>query len=605
MTNSNCSKKNKFSGLLLVATLLMEAFAIVFLKESDSYFSIYFIIGFFGLFSTIRYRNEVNIFGKVWRILLSAFYSVAVTLSNITTKFIRFDSSLFTVSGNIGKYSSFENVANCCVLLLLLAGWFLISLNVLGTLDLIFLPKIDEFIFSDKKSDISHKKIFFISFFVFLSVNIVHFIFFSAPGTINGDNWYQFKQIFGNSYNNHHPFFYTMILRLFITLGINVFGDINFGLALYTIVQIFFVSFCVAWCIRSIHEINGSSKVFVFLMVWYLLPYNIVLASSLTKDVLFSVMMTLVSTELLRIMHGEKNTKLKDYILLFIGAAFIGILRSNGTVIIIFTSIPISIISFRRVRWRRLALTFVMAALLCVILKYPVLRIMNVPQTEFVEGLSIPIQQIARCVADECELTDEEYTFLINAMPIEDIKNSYKNGISDPIKDNVDNEYLSNNRLKCVKTWVSLGIRYPGKYLIAYMDQTKGFWNGGYNYTTVGEYVDDRVKDFGIHKISLLSIKSPSYLITNIFRFIPGLDMMISVGIHIWILLFAFARNVFKGRDKWTFILLPYVLLAISLWMTTPVFSQFRYVYPIIMVIPIILLSLIDSDIDNNGCVSQ
>ncbi|MCR4754895.1 MAG: DUF6020 family protein [Lachnospiraceae bacterium] len=176
-------------------------------------------------------------------------------------------------------------------------------------------------------------------------------------------------------------------------------------------------------------------------------------------------------------------------------------------------------------------------------------------------------------VVDECELTEEESDFIEHMMPLEEIRSHYLPGISDPIKGNANQEYLADNALSFVKIWIGLGLRYPGEYIVAYSDQTKGFWNGGYNYSTVGEYIADYGTELGLYKISMLSSKSIAYLLTNLFRFIPLLDILISIGIYIWIVLYAFIRSIDRCVLKWTFIILPYMLLIISLWLTTPVYT--------------------------------
>lgn len=37
-------------------------------------------------------------------------------------------------------------------------------------------------------------------------------------------------------------------------------------------------------------------------------------------------------------------------------------------------------------------------------------------------------------------------------------------------------------RLDFAKLYLQLGIRYPHKYIEAWVDQTRGYWNGGYSY---------------------------------------------------------------------------------------------------------------------------
>ena len=41
-------------------------------------------------------------------------------------------------------------------------------------------------------------------------------------------------------------------------------------------------------------------------------------------------------------------------------------------------------------------------------------------------------------------------------------------------------DHILENAGEYLKLYVALGLRYPGDYLNAWIDETKGYWNGGY-----------------------------------------------------------------------------------------------------------------------------
>ena len=66
------------------------------------------------------------------------------------------------------------------------------------------------------------------------------------------------------------------------------------------------------------------------------------------------------------------------------------------------------------------------------------------------------------------------------------------------------------------------------------------------------------------------------------------LQPLVSIGLHIWALITCTLINVLKKREE--FLLgIPLLVLTVGLWLGTPVYSEFRYAYPIILGMPLIL----------------
>ena len=58
------------------------------------------------------------------------------------------------------------------------------------------------------------------------------------PGLLTSDSCAQMAQAIGNApLSNHHPILHTGIISLFVNLGRSIFGNINTGVALYTVFQ--------------------------------------------------------------------------------------------------------------------------------------------------------------------------------------------------------------------------------------------------------------------------------------------------------------------------------------------------------------------------------
>jgi hypothetical protein len=119
------------------------------------------------------------------------------------------------------------------------------------------------------------------------------------------------------------------------------------------------------------------------------------------------------------------------------------------------------------------------------------------------------------------------------------------------------------------------------------VEQTKGYWNGGYDYYIYAQYVDEN--RYGIHLVQQDNIihdlvKAYFTLTRETVLFEP----IQSIGFNVWILsMLCFLNLVYNRRE---FLLtVPVLAVVFTLWLTTPVFSEFRYAYCIFTTLPFIL----------------
>ena len=145
----------------------------------------------------------------------------------------------------------------------------------------------------------------------------------------------------------------------------------------------------------------------------------------------------------------------------------------------------------------------VTALLIGFILKRPVLQVLGVVQPDSLESLSIPMQQISRVVVENKDSLSKEEKELINSVAdLDRIAEEYNPIIHDPIKALVrfegDKDAITNNKINYIKLYLALGIKYPSAYLRAWVDQTKGYWNGGYSYWKWSDEVS--TNEYGIER---------------------------------------------------------------------------------------------------------
>lgn len=78
--------------------------------------------------------------------------------------------------------------------------------------------------------------VFWGAFFCIFAVDFLFLALYRWPGMITSDSFYQLGQIMHvHAYTNHQPFFHTMIIKACMDLGTALFGDLNSGVAIYSV----------------------------------------------------------------------------------------------------------------------------------------------------------------------------------------------------------------------------------------------------------------------------------------------------------------------------------------------------------------------------------
>ena len=73
------------------------------------------------------------------------------------------------------------------------------------------------------------------------------------------------------------------------------------------------------------------------------------------------------------------------------------------------------------------------------------------------------------------------------------------------------------------------------------------------------------------------------------------LQPLTSIGLHVWALVSCTVINILKKKKEFL-LSIPLVVLIAGLWMGTPVYSEFRYAYPMFVSLPLILaVTIFDS----------
>ena len=323
--------------------------------------------------------------------------------------------------------------------------------------------------------------------------------------------------------------------------------------------------------------------------VYAVQPHNIVYSVTLWKDIPFAGAAVLFITALYRLLKGIGKSKVLNYVTFILGALGFSLWRTNGW----YAFLATVLIMFFLLGKKRKKLLILMTAVLIIswILINPVLTLLGVKETNLTEAFAIPMQQVARVVAEGRDLTEQETALLSEAFWLDKVPELYDPLTVDPIKFETFRykqvPYILEHSGDYIRLYLSLGLKYPGDYLKAWIDETKGYWNGGYFFWIY-------TKKMGSNPYGIVNTVEPNLiqrLFGAAFRYLEKPSFMqpfVSIGLHVWALVVCTLINAMKKREE-VLLGIPLLVLVVCLWLGTPVYSEFRYAYPFILGMPLIL----------------
>lgn len=422
------------------------------------------------------------------------------------------------------------------------------------------------------------------------------------PGIAATDTIVQLNQILGEtSPSDHHPFFHTALIALFVNLGFMFTSDINVALGFYTTAQMIFMAYCASVGIETLNKIHLRFGVKVFFVLCIaLIPFNPLYVVTVWKDTPFAGVCMLLVCALAKLVintYRSEKTKVSAWIQLAIICILFGLFRNNGLYALIIMT-PFMVYVFRK-QLAPVLLSICVALVACLVVKIPIYGALDITPSDFIESCSIPLQQVSRTVVAG-GASAEQLEEIDRVMATEEISNQYKEHISDPMKHLVRDgnmEYLVNHKIDYLSLWLQMGIEHPGIYMDAWIAQVRGWLypNSGWGWWVVTLETDEN--NIGLQRMSLLpeqiqpAIASAINNATSLYKKIPVYSMLWCVGTYSWLLFFCMALVLSKKRCKKRIIVLlvPFTIL-LTLLIATPVAYEFRYYYGVVFSAPVWLM---------------
>ena len=451
---------------------------------------------------------------------------------------------------------------------------------------------------SQQNEKIKNKKMlkqFFIIWVVMFILYIPYFLTY-FPGILTYDSMNQISQTLGNlELAAHHPLVHTLIVGMCIKLGILLFNSQTVGVAIYSILQMLFMTGVFSYAIYYMGKKNIN--IFIRIVTFVFFAFNPIMpiyAITMWKDIPFALMMLLFIICLSELITNKERfiTSISKNVIFIIVTLFMMLFRNNG-IYVLYLSIPF-ILWFSRKHWKKMLLILIIPIIIYKIINGPLLLVLNIDKPSVKEALSVPLQQLARVEINKGDqLTKEEYDQIHKFIKCDDISKIYLTWLSDPIKESFDVEYFNENKLEFVKLWTSLFFKYPVHYFEAFFCNNVGYWYPELSYRVVERtvYKSDREWEKGLNITANPIIDSKLVRYYDSFierRQIPILSMVFSIGSNVWLMFILLIYNVYKKKYINFVIFIP----IIALWLTTlasPVYAEYRYIYSLFTCLPILL----------------
>jgi len=423
---------------------------------------------------------------------------------------------------------------------------------------------------------------FFIICFMLIFLAWIPYLLKYFPGIITPDSYTQIEQTIGISeLSDHHPIAHTAIIGVCINLGLMIFKNINFAIALYSIVSMILMAFIDALVLLYLRKKKVSLVVLGILLVFYMFyPVNALYSITMWKDILFSgifPIFLIFCNEI--IFNTDEFFKYKKNMILFIIFSFLMIVLRHNGLYVVFLTIPFFYIVLKQY-WKKLSIMIVSIIAINQIFNLIMFNGLKVKKGSVGEILSIPLQQIARVEKEHRdELTLEESDKINVLFKFENIGDYYNPTLSDPVKEKFKMNYFSDNKIGLIKIWAKLLVKYPKDYVESFICNSYGYYYPEAKNWVVSRATMDH-RDMGIERQSRINGKTVEKIDSYIDkREIPLISMMFSVGFVFWIIVICFGYKIYKSEYKYIFVYLPIFIL----WLTcvaSPVFCEFRYAYP-------------------------
>lgn len=445
--------------------------------------------------------------------------------------------------------------------------------------------------------------VFALTFFVWLVVYLICF-----PGIFSADSADIIHMVTGEPFesgsfrysglNDHHPLLYAFLNWLILSVG-NLCGlSLELAVGLLSFFHMVCLALSCAYCASTLYALTGSRwTIILCVLVLSLNPLVALYAVTVWKDILFGALALALLCATARLLRFSDRCQARWYRIIpwSLLLATCMLMRSNGLVIALVLAIGVIALVWRSSLRQVAMVAFVCALAVFAMVKGPVSWALEVESAHFAEGVSLPLQQIARTVAEDGDLSQEQEDLLQAIVPFDAMKETYDPWSANGVKfnDAFDDAFLELHKGEFLRTWLEVGLQNPGAYLRAWCDLTNCYWSvNGFTWYLSGIGYDSN-GDGEKESMNLIPwLASPSNLIYYCDMYISLFQPLFKPGCLAWFMLFAAVAFELQRRR----IGLVVTLALVAYWATYLVAApaaDFRYSFPLLLSVPLVLSLLL------------
>ena len=427
----------------------------------------------------------------------------------------------------------------------------------------------------------------FLGYFAFLAAAyLLCLLLCGMPGTSTEDSAWQMSQLLTGQFDNHHPFWHTMLIGLVFSPTLALTGSVFAAALSYSVLQSLMQAAVLALGLSTLRRLGQPGRRTWLLALGYaVLPQFLTYACVMWKDIPFALACLLLVVACVRLRRRVGGAR-SNLAFLALGLLGVCVLRNNGIYVAI-VYVPIALALLRGCdRLRTAAVTMFVVLALGLFMRYPAIGLLGVSSTDGPrESLSVPIQQIAR-VSAEGGLTAQETDSLRPFLPMDEVPTLYVPYKSNAVKFRMDDAYLNAHLRDFLAIWVQVGLEHPRAYLCAWVDQTVGYWYSGYQYWFWVWQVSQN--DFGLTWAGG-PLQRPLILYLALYGFDNPFALFVSIGVMDILTVIALVFGALRRRRDVVLTALPSVLVLLTLLVATPVFCEYRYAYCVSVTLPFLV----------------
>lgn len=414
------------------------------------------------------------------------------------------------------------------------------------------------------------------------------------PGGIYNDTLYSIHIALGEQpMDNQNTVLYALFWRLVFNIGMVVNQGAYGGLKLMTVIQslalIVTASSFFTW-LRS----RGLKRwaVGILTVIFAIMPEFPFYGISLWKDTLFGVVLFWYSFLIYIMITDSKDIKKPVGIVRIIEYAVLSLLvifgRNNGIYIVILTSLVTGIILMKAAKNKFVSFISVSVGIIVasIVVTGPVYKACGVIESDPVEKYGIPLQQTAYILSSGGSFSESQKAVIEEILPVEGWINLYNPIVVDTIKFSplFNAGYFNTHISEFVSAYAGIVIKNPILAFKGYLLSTIGFWDAWISSSSA--YICN------VHCFNA------EYFMSDYFNQKTGLTLTdivgprwyISSGLLIWIMLLSVCFIMQKKNYRMLAPVVPSLGLWITLMIATPISFSFRYIFPMLLCIPIYIL---------------